>query len=86
MPVEKDSAKKAAAGAVLAGGIGLLAGTIGSNKIELTCLSCGNKWRPGMEQAQTAGFQATPASRRFNKIVLIVFVALMAFIILICCI
>ena len=41
------SGKKAVAGAVLTGGIGLLAGTIGSNKIVITCLSCGKQFRPG---------------------------------------
>lgn len=41
------SGKKAIAGAVLTGGIGLLAGTIGSNNIVITCLSCNNTFQPG---------------------------------------
>ena len=41
------SGAKALGGAVLTGGIGILAGTIGSNKILLTCLSCGNKFNVG---------------------------------------
>lgn len=41
------SGKKAVAGAVLTGGIGLLAGTLGSNKIIITCLNCGNQFKPG---------------------------------------
>lgn len=41
------SGGKAAAGAVLTGGIGLLAGTIGSNDIIITCLACGNQFKPG---------------------------------------
>lgn len=41
------SGKKAVAGAVLTGGIGVLAGTIGSNKILITCLNCGNQFKPG---------------------------------------
>jgi predicted nucleic-acid-binding Zn-ribbon protein len=41
------SGKKAVAGAVLTGGIGLLAGTIGSNKIKITCLNCGHVYQPG---------------------------------------
>lgn len=41
------SGRKAVAGAVVTGGIGLLAGTIGSNKIKITCLSCGNQFKPG---------------------------------------
>jgi hypothetical protein len=41
------SASKAVAGAVLTGGIGVLAGTIGSNKTVITCLSCGHKFKPG---------------------------------------
>lgn len=41
------SGKQAVGGAILTGGIGLLAGTIGSNKINITCLACGNQWKPG---------------------------------------
>lgn len=41
------SGKKAVAGAVLTGGIGLLAGTIGSNKVKITCLACGHVFNPG---------------------------------------
>jgi len=41
------SGGKAVAGVVLTGGIGLLAGTIGSKKIIITCLSCGNHFKPG---------------------------------------
>lgn len=41
------SGQKAVAGAILTGGIGLLAGTIGSKNILITCLSCGKKFKPG---------------------------------------
>lgn len=41
------SGTKAVGGAILTGGIGLLAGTIGSNKINITCLACGNQFKPG---------------------------------------
>lgn len=44
------SGKKAAAGALLTGGIGLLAGTIGSNKVKITCLSCGHIFNPGEDK------------------------------------
>jgi len=37
---------KAAVGGILTGGIGLLAGFIGSRKIYITCLNCGHKWNP----------------------------------------
>lgn len=37
-------AGKALAGAVLTGGVGLLAGFIGSKKIKATCLKCGHKF------------------------------------------
>ena len=40
------SAGKAVAGAVVAGGIGLAAGGIGSNKIICTCLKCGHQFKP----------------------------------------
>ena len=40
-------AGKAVTGALLTGGIGILAGFIGSSKIKITCLQCGSKWKPG---------------------------------------
>lgn len=40
------SVGKAALGAVVFGGIGVLAGGIGSNDIKCTCLSCGNQFKP----------------------------------------
>lgn len=39
------SGKKAVVGGLLTGGIGILAGTIGSNKIIYTCISCGKKFK-----------------------------------------
>ena len=41
------SGGKALAGAFITGGIGLLAGTIGSKDTQITCLKCGNKFKPG---------------------------------------
>lgn len=36
---------KAAAGGLLLGPVGLLGGLIGSGKIVVTCLKCGNTWK-----------------------------------------
>ena len=41
------SGGKALAGALLTGGIGLLAGTIGSKDTQITCLKCGKKFKAG---------------------------------------
>tara|TARA_Y100000588_G_C13794678_1_gene728180 strand:+ start:198 stop:548 length:351 start_codon:yes stop_codon:yes gene_type:complete len=41
------SGTKALAGAAVAGGVGILAGTLGSNKVEITCLNCGKQFKPG---------------------------------------
>jgi len=41
------SGGKALVGAVAVGGIGLLAGTIGSRDTQITCLKCGNKFKAG---------------------------------------
>ena len=41
------SGGKALTGAVLTGGIGLLAGTIGSGNVTITCLKCGYKYKAG---------------------------------------
>jgi TM2 domain-containing membrane protein YozV len=38
---------KAAAGVLIAGPYGLLAGGIGSKKVTVTCLNCGNQFKPG---------------------------------------
>lgn len=46
------SAGKAVGGALLTGGIGLLAGLHGSKKIEITCLNCGNKFKPGEKKKE----------------------------------
>lgn len=45
-PMKKGfSVGKAVVGGVLTGGIGLLAGTIGSKNIEMHCLKCGHKYK-----------------------------------------
>jgi predicted RNA-binding Zn-ribbon protein involved in translation (DUF1610 family) len=41
------SAGNALGGAVVTGGVGLLAGFIGSKKVTITCLACGNKFKAG---------------------------------------
>lgn len=41
------SGGKALAGVVTVGGIGMLAGTIGNDKVELTCMRCGKKFKVG---------------------------------------
>jgi predicted nucleic-acid-binding Zn-ribbon protein len=52
------SVGKAAAGVILTGGIGVVAGAIGSNNIEVTCLSCGYSWSPSEYKKQTNRDQA----------------------------
>lgn len=41
------SVKKSLIGGFLFGGVGLLGGAVGSNKIRLTCLDCGYEFKPG---------------------------------------
>ena len=55
---------KAVAGAVLTGGVGLLAGFIGSRKIYVTCLACGHQWTILTEHARRAKAEQ---ERRFNE-------------------
>ena len=38
---------KAVVGAALVGPTGLVGGTLGANKIQITCLHCGHKYKPG---------------------------------------
>lgn len=58
-------AGKAAAGAVLTGGIGLLAGFIGSGDVKVTCLNCGQKYEPG--QLRTSPLPRLNAEQRRKK-------------------
>jgi DNA-directed RNA polymerase subunit RPC12/RpoP len=60
------SGRKAVAGAVLTGGIGVLAGTIGSNKVKITCLNCGNIFNPG-ERRRTTAATTSPAKEKKNE-------------------
>jgi len=66
------SGKKAVAGAIVTGGIGLLAGTIGSNKIIITCLNCGHQFKPGEKPKP----KVTPEANAIGCGVIIVFIAL----------
>lgn len=63
------SGKKAVAGAALTGGIGLLAGTIGSNKIKITCLKCGHQFSPGedMESQKTKNLKRKELNAKIAK-------------------
>jgi DNA-directed RNA polymerase subunit RPC12/RpoP len=55
------SGKKAVVGGILTGGIGILAGTLGSNKILITCLNCGNQFKPGDSYKKEQKFQVEQA-------------------------
>lgn len=59
------SGAKAVGGALLTGGIGLLAGTLGSNKVIITCLACGNKFKPGQGKVTTVPHEQNQSS--FNS-------------------
>lgn len=65
------SAGKAIAGVVLTGGIGLVAGTFGSNKVTITCLNCGFQFKPGeqstIEQKEKAKQDSEAVSKRFEE-------------------
>ena len=41
------SGGKAVGGALIAGPLGIAAGTLGSNKVKITCLKCGHVFKPG---------------------------------------
>jgi len=61
------SGKKAVVGAVLTGGIGLLAGTLGSNKVVANCLACGTKFSPST-QKYVAAVPQKPLTRFQQKV------------------
>ena len=74
------SGKKAVAGAALTGAaIGLLAGTIGSNKIKITCLNCGNEFKPGQgAKTQAEVFQKKKSDSNAGVVAFIVLIILVA--------
>jgi len=64
------SGVNAVTGALLTGGVGLLAGTIGSNKVKITCLSCGHVFNPGDQPIPKTEFD--PA--HFTKFVIVLLI------------
>lgn len=61
---------KAAAGAILTGGIGLAAGAIGSGIVMVTCLSCGNSWNPKKlyaEKQRVQQLKSAAAASNWNE-------------------
>lgn len=69
------SGSNAVAGALLTGGIGLLAGTAGSNKIIITCLNCGHQFFPGGKPVKK---KASKGSYKFMKVFMIILLCLIA--------
>jgi len=63
------SAAKGISGVILTGGIGLAAGFIGSGKVKITCLDCGNKFNPGegLKDGELSKKEKLYASIDFNK-------------------
>ena len=58
------SGGKAVVGAVLFGGVGLLAGAIGSKDVNITCLKCGNRFKAGEARIVISGKQASDLEKR----------------------
>lgn len=58
-------AGKAIGGAILTGGIGLLAGFIGSGNVKITCLKCGCTWKPG--QLKTTPLSKSQEQECYNR-------------------
>ena len=76
------SGRKAVFGGLLTGGIGLLAGTLGSNKIFITCLNCGNKFTPGT-QNKTFDSKLNSSNDSKTKYVLVSVISFILFILFI---
>ena len=75
------SGKKAVVGAVLTGGIGLLAGTLGSNKILANCMSCGNQFSPVKNISLELSAPLKPKNRIEAIILMVFFYAITLFLI-----
>lgn len=64
------SGGKALAGAVAVGGVGLLAGMIGSKDVLITCLKCGNKFKAGEGQiVETSKVAAYYQERKYARFI-----------------
>lgn len=61
------SVGKAAAGVILTGGIGLIAGAHGSGKVKITCLACGETWKPGQHLNQKQNINRSPVQSNFPE-------------------
>ena len=66
------SGGKALAGALTVGALGLLAGTIGSKNIEITCLNCGHKFNPVKEAKREQQNKAMQEMAENNPIGLVI--------------
>jgi rubredoxin len=64
------SGVKAVGGAIVTGGIGILAGTLGSNKIKLTCLSCAFEFKPGQGIQDQSGLNRDELREKYSDDVL----------------
>lgn len=58
------SAGKALAGGVLLGGVGLLAGTLGSGNVKITCLKCGHNFKAGDYEKEVEKFSPKPKTEK----------------------
>ena len=63
------SGGQAVTGALLFGGVGLLAGTAGSGKVKITCLSCGHVFNPGDNPSVVRSASGTPPATAKNLII-----------------
>lgn len=62
------SGGKALAGVIATGGIGLLAGTIGSRDTQITCLKCGNTFKAGEARVVKTGEDAANEEAKIKEI------------------
>ena len=76
------SGGQALAGAVLTGGIGLLAGTIGSNDMQITCLKCGKKFEAGEAVVKQGDSKNIPSNKQESsgcfRVIVIIFIIIIA--------
>jgi predicted RNA-binding Zn-ribbon protein involved in translation (DUF1610 family) len=70
------SAGKAVGGALLFGGVGALAGLHGSKNVEITCLSCGKKFKPGEGKKTNTPPQEVPKVNKYVAYVALAFFVL----------
>lgn len=81
------SGRKSLIGGLLVGPIGLLGGTLSSNKVKITCLNCGKEFKPGQgahSEQEVAKKQEQSSNGKVIAFIIVCFMLLVGYLIRTC--